>query len=201
VTINVNADRRDEFDGPIEIRLENLPKGFSAPATTIPAHESSTSLALFAEPSATVPSHTERENEVGKLKLIAHAVIDGKQEVRESTGGLPKLIDPGDIVTTTVHSEITVKPGSEVRLTVKVERRNGFKGRIPLDVKGLPHGIRVLDIGLNGILITPEATTRTIAIYAEPWVQEMTHPFVVSARREGKNTEHAAKSVLLRVAK
>jgi hypothetical protein len=201
VTINVNADRRDEFDGPIEVRLENLPPGFSAPATTIPAHENSTSLALFAEPSATVPSHAERGNEVGKLKLIAHAAIDGKQVVREAIGGLPKPIDPGDIVTTTEQSEITVKPGSEVRLTVKVERRNGFKGRIPLDVKGLPHGIRVLDIGLNGILVVPEETTRTIAIYAEPWVQEITHPFVVSARREGKNTEHAAKSVLLRVAK
>ena len=36
-------------------------------------------------------------------------------------------------------------------------------------------------------------------IYAEPWVKPTTHPFVVLARREGKNTEHAAKSVLLRV--
>ena len=121
--------------------------------------------------------------------------------VHEAAGGLPKLIEPGDIITTTAQAEVTVKPGHETRLTVKVERRNGFKGRIPLDVKGLPHGVRVLDIGLNGILITPDATTRTIAIYAEPWVQDMTHPFVVLARREGKNTEHAAKSVLLRVAK
>jgi hypothetical protein len=133
--------------------------------------------------------------------LIARAVNDSKQVVREATGGLPKLIEPGDIVTTTVQSEVTVKPGGEVRLTVKVERRNGFKGRIPIEVKGLPHGVRVLDIGLNGILITPDATTRTFAIYAEPWVQEMTHPFVVSARREDKNTEFAAKSVLLRVMK
>jgi hypothetical protein len=36
-------------------------------------------------------------------------------------------------------------------------------------------------------------------IYAEPWVQPATHPFVVLAKREGKNTEHAAKSVLLKV--
>ena len=30
-------------------------------------------------------------------------------------------------------------------------------------------------------------------IYAEPWVKPMEHPFVVLAKREGKNTEHAAK--------
>jgi hypothetical protein len=29
----------------------------------------------------------------------------------------------------------------------------------------------------------------------------MSHPIVVLARREGKNTEYAAKSVLMRVAK
>ncbi len=196
------ADRRDEFEGPIEVRLENLPPGFSAPATTIPSHENSTNLALFAEPSAKAPvADAPGSPKTPPLKLIARAVIDGKQVVREATGGLPKLIDPGDIVTATEQAEVTVKPGSEVRLTVKVERRNGFKGRIPIDVKGLPHGVRVLDIGLNGILVTPEATTRTIAIYAEPWVQELAHPFVVSARREDKNTEFAAKSVLLRVAK
>jgi hypothetical protein len=38
-------------------------------------------------------------------------------------------------------------------------------------------------------------------IHAEPWVAPMTHPIVVLARREGKNTEHAAKSVLLRIEK
>jgi hypothetical protein len=201
VTIDVNAERLDEYDGPIKVHLENLPPGFSAPATTIPAGENRTSLALFAEPAASLGALTQPRSPTAPLKLVAYAVIDGKQVRREATGGLPKLNDPGDIVTTTEQSEITVKPGSEVRLTVQVERRNGFKGRIPLEVKGLPHGVHVLDIGLNGILITPEATTRTISIYAEPWVQEMTHPFVVLARREGKNTEHAAKSVILRVAK
>ena len=85
-------------------------------------------------------------------------------------------------------------------MTVKIERRNGFKGRVPLDVRGLPHGVRVLDIGLNGILVLPGQTTRTIEIFCEPWVKPTEHPFVVFARREGKGTEHAAKSVLLRVA-
>jgi hypothetical protein len=84
---------------------------------------------------------------------------------------------------------------------VKIERRNGFKGRVPVEVRGLPHGVHVLDVGLNGILITEAETSRTFVIYAEPWVQPTTHPFVVLARSERKGTEHAARSVLLRVAR
>ena len=33
----MTADRQDGFQGPIEVRLENLPPGFSAPITSIPA--------------------------------------------------------------------------------------------------------------------------------------------------------------------
>ncbi len=193
--ITVTAERTDGFDGAIELQLDNLPPGFSAPTTTIPAGENATSFSLFAALDAAVPAQAL------PLKLIARAKIDGKELMREVTGGLPKVIEPGDIVTTTEQTEVTVKPGGEVRVTVTVERRNGFTGRIPLEVRGLPHGVRVLDIGLNGILITEKETTRTFVIYAEPWVEPTTHPFVVLAKREGKNTEHAAKSVILQVKK
>jgi hypothetical protein len=193
--ISATAERTDGFDGAIELKLDNLSPGFSAPATTIPAGENATSFALFAAPDATVP------DKAPPLKLIARATIDGKELVREVTGAAPKVIEPGDIVTTTGQGEVTVKPGGEVRLTVTVERHNGFTGRIPVEVHGLPHGVRVLDIGLNGILITEKETTRTLVIYAEPWVEPTSHPFVVLAKREGKNTEHAAKSVMLHVQK
>jgi hypothetical protein len=193
--INVTAERIDGFDDPIEIRLENLPPGFSAPATTIPAGENSTSFALTAEPTASIP------DKAVSLKLVARAKINDKELVREVVGSLPKVIEPGDIVTTTEQSEVTVKPGGDVTVSVKVERRNGFKGRIPIEVRGLPHGVHVLDVGLNGILITEAETTRTFVIRAEPFVEPTTHPFVVFARQEGKNTEHAAKSVMLKVAK
>ena len=75
-------------------------------------------------------------------------------------GGRPKVIEPGDLVTTTAVGEVTIRPGGEARLLVKIERRNGFKGRVPVEVRGLPHGVRVLDIGLNGILITERDTER-----------------------------------------
>ena len=89
-------------------------------------------------------------------------------------------------------------PG-ETRLTVEVARRAGFDGRIPVEVQGLPFGVRVLDIGLNGILVNENETQRTVVIHAEPWVQPSVQPIVVLARSERKNTEHAAKSVQFKV--
>jgi hypothetical protein len=194
VPVNVNIERIDGFDGRVDVRLENVPRGFRAPATNILPSDNSTALAFSAEGAAANPPAG-----AAPLKLVARAVIDGKEIVREATGGLPKVVEGGDIITTTDLSEVAVRPGGQTRLTVTVERRNGFKGRIPIDVRGLPHGVRVLDIGLNGILITEKETVRTMVIYAEPWVEPAAHPIVVLARHEGKNTEHAAGSVLLRV--
>jgi WD40 repeat protein len=193
VSITATADRRDGYEGAIALRLENVPPGFRAPATSIPAGENSTAFALYAEPGATSPGKRP------PLRLVAEATIGGRKVVRKTTGGLPRVTEPGDLVTTTAESEVTVRPGGQTRLLVKVERRNGFKGRVPVDVRGLPHGVRVLDIGLNGILITERESQRVVVIYAEPWAQVQEHPFVVLARREGKGTEHAAKSVLLKV--
>jgi WD40 repeat protein len=194
--VTVTADRLDGFDGPINVQLDGLPSGFSAPATTIPAGDNSTAFALYADADVTAPPKATA------LKLRARATIDGQVIAKEATGGVPALrTDPNDIATTTEQSEITLKPGGQVKLKVKVERHNGFAGRIPLEVRGLPHGVRVLDIGLNGILVTEKETERVIVIYAEPWVEAMDHPIVVLAKREGKGTEHAAKSVLLRIAR
>jgi Tol biopolymer transport system component len=193
IPVTVTADRLDGFDGAISVHLENLPPGFSAPPTTIPSGENSTAFSLWADATATTPTKAP------PLRLVARAAIAGQEVVREVTGGLPKVMEPGDLVTTTQQNEISLQPGGQVYLTATIERRNGFGGRVPLDVKGLPHGVRVLDIGLNGILVTEKETSRAFAIYAEPWVKPIDHPFVVLARREGKNTEHAAKSVLLRV--
>jgi WD40 repeat protein len=194
VTVRATAQRTDEFSGPIALKLLDLPAGLSAPATSIPAGENRTAFALYASPEASL----------GKkpipLTLQAKATVAGKEVIRKAAGSLPGVVDPGDIVTTTGQGEVTLKPGGEARVTVKVQRRNGFKGRIPLEVQGLPHGVRVLDVGLNGILVIPGETTRTIVLQADSWVQPMRRPFVVLARHEGKGTEHAARSLTLRVA-
>ncbi len=185
LTINVTATRLDGFDGPIHLKLENLPPGFEAPPTFIEAGQTTTAFPLYANASATIPQQS------AALKLTATASIAGKAIEHETQGGVPTLIDPGDIVTTTNVQEVTIKPGQETKLLVTVERRNGFAGRIPLDVRGLPHGVRVLNIGLNGILITERDTQREVVLYAEPWVQAMAErPLIVLGHGEGKKTEH-----------
>ena len=79
-------------------------------------------------------------------------------------------------------------------------RRESAAGGVAGDERGVPDGGGALDLGRNGILVTEKEASGTSVIHVEPWVEPMTHPFVVAARDEGgKNVEAAAKSVLLRV--
>src|SRR5262249_28103199 len=126
VPVTVTAERIDGFNGPIAVQLENLPPGFSAPATTIPAGEMSTAFALHAEPGAAPPAKAPT------CKLLARATIDGQEVVREVAGGVPSVSDAAEIATTVEQPEFTVQPGKEVRVTVKIERRNGFTAPLPL---------------------------------------------------------------------
>lgn len=194
VPIALNVTRLDGFDGPIRVKLDGLPPGITAPEGTIEGNQVATSIALHAEPTATVPAGAN-------FKFLATATIDGKSVLHEAVWTGLKVVEPGDVVATTRQNSVSIQPGKETRLTVDIERRGDFKGRVPVEVRGLPHGVRVLNIGLNGILITERDTSREIVIYAEPWVKPTTAPFVVLARSERKGTEHAAKAVMLNVGK
>jgi hypothetical protein len=195
VPVSVNVDRLDGFDGRIDLKIENVPAGFSVPLHgNVAGADLSTAFALFAEGKAAAPPAG-----APPMKVVARAVIDGREVVREAALGVPGLIEPGDIVTFADTAAVAIVPGGIAELSVHIERRNKFAGRVPLEVRGLPHGVRVLDVGLNGILITERETARVIRLYAEPWVEPIAHPIVVLAVHEGKKTEHAAGSVLLRV--
>ncbi|VTT98315.1 wd40 repeat-containing protein : WD40 repeat-containing protein OS=Singulisphaera acidiphila (strain ATCC BAA-1392 / DSM 18658 / VKM B-2454 / MOB10) GN=Sinac_1517 PE=4 SV=1: WD40: WD40: WD40: WD40 [Gemmataceae bacterium] len=192
--INVTLTRIDGFEGRVRVRFEGLPAGLSAPETFIEAGHTTTALTLFAEVGAKVAADT-------KLRMVARSESGGKDVVREFVGGAVKVVPVGDIVTTTRETALTLKPGQETKFVVDIARQGKFAGRVPVEVRGLPHGVRVLNIGLNGILVTERETTREIMLYAEPWVKPMERPIVVFARREGTNAEHAARSVQLKIEK
>ena len=105
-SITATANRIDEFDGPIEIKIDNLPPGFRLrPRRSRPAKIAQNS-ALFAEPTATVPTGGPVE---------ARCPCDDSRQGRgaEAAGALPKVVDPGNIVTTTDVIRRTVAPGGD----------------------------------------------------------------------------------------
>ena len=198
VSVTVTADRRDGFDGPIDVELRDVPPGLTATTGRIPAGADTTVLTLAAAESAsfedlkaTIRSMSGRTFDLpglAALKLAARATIGGTPVTRDAdiTEAIPviALAPKPDLVVTTGAQQVELAAGQEVTLTVSVERHNGFTARVPISVMNLPHGVRVNDIGLNGVMITEQETTRTIHIIAEPWVQPQTQPMLVVGRVE-----------------
>jgi WD40 repeat protein len=195
IPITVTADRLDGFDGPIDLEFQGLPAGLEIKNTRIEAGQPRTSVGLTAKPGTTIPAGG------AVIRCIAKG-RDGTNEIVHVITTAPVTIrDPSDLVLSTKVQSLSLTPGQPTKIKVTVERRNNFNGRIPLDVKGLPHGVNVINLGLNGILILPGQTEREITILAEPWVEPMEVPFVVFARKEGAAGEFATSNIMLKVGK
>jgi len=200
VPVTVTATRLDDFDGPIRVAAKKLPAGFVIPDTMIEAGQTSTVVTLSATADAKFADT--------RWELVGTADISGDAVTHAAAGGKLTVVGEADLTPTTA-SEVVIRPGAETRFTVKVERHFGFKGRVPIDVRGLPHGVRVMNIGLSGILVLPGDTQREVVLYAEPWVTPLTRSVTVTARSERttgelrgkapKDTEYATPPVTLRV--
>lgn len=192
VPLTAVATRSDGFAGPIRLSWKNVPAGFRVPDAVIEAGRTETVVTLSVDATAAAP-----KGDSPKMELVATAMIDGTDVTRTTPGGLPTIDDGGDLRTAVREAEVRLAPGRETKFTVTIERRNGFKGRVPLEVKGLPYGVRVLNIGLNGILVLPSQTSREVTLYAEPWVKPMAMPMTVLSQREGTAAQHAAPATRL----
>jgi hypothetical protein len=122
------------------------------------------------------------------IRLTARATIDGREVTREAYNPDPlpvvALAPAPDLVVTTDLDAVQLPAGGMTHLTVRVDRRNGFTGRVPISVMNMPHGVRVDDVGLNGVLITEQETSRTMRIVAESWVPATTQPLIIVGRVE-----------------
>ena len=200
VSVTVTAERKDGFNGPIDVEFVHLPEGLSSTPSRIPADADTTVLMIAAAPDASLDTYKARlrtlepkpapyeVSGVAALTLAARGSIDGRVVAHEAERMDPldviALAPQPDLVVTTSVERVELPAGGDVRLTVKVERRNGFTGRVPISVMNLPHGVRVDDIGLNGVMITEEETSRTVHLVAERWVQPLTQPIVIVGRVE-----------------
>ncbi|HEV3276628.1 MAG TPA: hypothetical protein VG860_07400 [Terriglobia bacterium] len=198
VPVTVRADRLPGYEGPIAIEVRGLPHGLTAGAATIAAGQDSTDVILSAAgdaPEGASPA---------AIEFVGRARVDGREIVRVANTDTPlqvaSVIPPPDVLVTAEPGQVAIAPGQEVKVTLHVERRNGFKGRVPCSVENLPPGVRVVNVGLNGVLVTEAQTTRTFTLRAEEWAKPIDQPaYVVGEVESNASTFHPSAPLLVRV--
>jgi hypothetical protein len=200
VPISVIADRQPGYEGPIEIQVRGLPQGVTASRATIPAGQTSTIVVLSADPNASAGALPS------PIKIVGHAKLAGRDLVRIANAGAPlplaSVIPPPDVMVTAEPAQLAIQPGKSVTVTLLVQRQNGFKGRVPCSVENLPRGVRVVNVGLNGVLVTESQSSRTFTLHAEDWAKPITQPIYVVGKVESNSpTMHPSAPILLQVAK
>ncbi|HXJ92420.1 MAG TPA: PPC domain-containing protein [Terriglobia bacterium] len=198
VPVTVSADRLEGYEGPIRIEVKGLPRGVTASAATIPEGQNSTVVVLSAgrEASADAPP--------APIQIIGHGSVNGRDLVRAADPDaklqLASVIPPPDVVVSAEPTYVVIEPGKETTVTLRVARQNGFKGRVPCEVMNLPPGVRVVNVGLNGVLVTESQTSRTFTLKAEDWAKPIEQPiYVVGQVESNSSTLHASPPLRLRV--
>ena len=204
--LTVSVDRHLGYDGPIEIEVKGLPKGVTATPATIPAGEDSTVVILEAAADAPelhgpVPFQVIGKGRVGELDLVRASELD----LVRATGSyqplrVVSLMPPPDLSVQIEPREIILEPGQTASVTLRVERKNGFQGRVPCNLQNLPPGVRVVNVGLNGVLVPEHETTRTFTVKAEDWAVPIDQPaYVVGAVESNASTFHASPPLMIKV--
>ena len=188
------AKRKDGFEGPIHIEARNVPTGYHIISPlTIEANHIDSRGAIYALDGA--KSITKEQAEA--VEFVATANIAGT-DVTKTFKGLgeikveesnPKVVfqivrDSADELPETRNFDqplvFEIRPGESIQAHI-VSKRNGHGGPIKFGNEGagrnLPHGVKVDDIGLNGLMIPKGQTRQRFFIKAEPFVQPQTRTF------------------------
>ena len=196
--VRVNLRRIDGFDGAVDVTAEGLPPGITATAARIEPGAYTADLLLSADASAPATSPPS-------WRVAARSVPRGSSEevIRHDLdpggpGGGKIAIGPEpEIRVKATPARVVIRPGQRVEVTFHVDRGK-FKGRVPIDVRNLPLGVRVLNIGLNGVLVTEKQSERTVGPLrrAPGWAHER-KPFYAVARVEAKGADSPSPPIPL----
>lgn len=202
----LKADRKDGFDGAIDVAITGVPAGYKLSTHIVIEAGHTTAEGTI---QALADAKQLDAAEWKKVKVTATAKIAGQMVTRDVAGFSgatlerePKVwvslepVAPGDTLEKlsppTPYTEqdpnkpfeMTIAPGETIPAWIKI-KRNGSKDAIRFDVQGLPHGVIVDNLGLNGITLLPEQNEGEIHIKAEPWVQEMDRLIYAKTRGGG----------------
>lgn len=184
IPLAVTAKRLDDYDGPINVTLADLPKGLTATKAIIPAGQNTANILLSAAPDAQL-------TDAAALHLTGQATINGKPVTRVADADDPlrliALAPTPDITFEAETKDITLEPGGTAEVKVRVTRHNGFAGRVPIIVAGLPPRTRTADVGLNGVLLNETESERTFPIEAFANAEPADQVFWVSGQIETRS--------------
>jgi hypothetical protein len=196
IPVTVTASRIDGFDGPIDVFLEDLPAGLHATRSAIAAGQVSATILLSADANANLADAVPLKA-IGRAGALAHAASP------EDRLKLISLMPLSDVLMTAETKEITLAPGGKAEITVSIARQGDFRGRVPVEVRNLPPRVRVLDVGLNGVLITEDESRRSFTIEALPTAEPVDQLIYVAGfieTRSGQASSYASpQAIRLRV--
>ena len=176
VPIDVRVLRRDGFNEPVKVAVQGLPDGLTIAPDVIPAGEDLVRLALIAGPDA---KSTPLDS---VFKIAAETTVHGKPVVHETNlGPITVSAVAPDLVVKNGLDKVSIVPGKSTILSVHLDRSKDFSSRVPITVLNLPFGVRILNTGLNGILVREGETDREMELYAEPWVEPMDRTIYIQA--------------------
>jgi hypothetical protein len=196
IPVTVTAFRMDEFEGPIEVEITGLPSGLSATKAVIAPGQVSTTLLLKAIADAKL-DRAIALNVKGTAGAIAHFANP------EDKTKLIALMPKADVAMTAETKVVEVEAGQKAQVAVRIQRQNGFGGRVPVEVRNLPPRVFVTNVGLNGVLINEDEDHRSFTIEALPTAEPMEQMIYVSGRIESRSNDQnsyaAPEPILLRV--
>ena len=196
IPVEVVAFPMDDFNGSINVTLENLPPGFKATSGVIAPGQVRTTLLLSAAADATLSAVVPLKA-VGRSQNLTHIANP------EDTLALISLMPKPDVLMTAETKSVEVEQGKTAEIAVAIQRQNGFGGRVPVAVMNLPPRVKLVDIGLNGVLINETETHRTFTIEAlqnaEPIEQLIYVGGDVETRSDLPSVYAAPQAILLKV--
>ena len=182
VPLDVRVLRQEGFDEALRVSVVGLPEGFTCEPDTILPGEDLVRLALVSGPTAKTTAWDF------SYKVVAETVLNGAPVTREAGLGPITVTEPQpDIRVANGENRVAIAPGTSGWVSVRLDRANGFTSRVPIEVLNLPYGVRVLDTGLNGILVREGETDRKMEIYVEPWVKPMDRKIYIQALIEAQS--------------
>lgn len=196
VPVTVTALRLDALDTPIEVAVDGLPPGLHSTKAVIQPGQASTTVLISADANAQLETAVP-------LNVIGRAGSLTRYANPEDRLKFIALMPQPDVMMVSETKEIVLEPGGTAEVAVTITRQNGFGGRVPVEIRNLPPRVRVLDVGLNGVLINEDETKRTFTIEALENVSPVEQDIFVAAKVETRSpldTSFAApQSIKLRV--